>query len=178
MSLSLKDQLLKAGLAKKPAAKQAKKKKQPQVAKKNRNKPSEVQLRTQRAMLDKAKKDKRLNEQRQAEAAAKAKFAQIKQLVDSAKLDRKEGETPYSFTLKKKVKKIYVTDEQQKQLSRDQIVIISMGNEAFELVPKTVANKIAERDAKYVVNNTDSKTVEPSEDDPYADYQIPDDLTW
>ena len=38
MSLSLKDQLLKAGLAKKPAAKQAKKKKQPQVAKKNRNK--------------------------------------------------------------------------------------------------------------------------------------------
>jgi len=178
MSLSLKDQLLKAGLAKKPAAKQAKKKKPPQVAKKNRNKPSEVQLRTQRAMLNKAKKDKRLNEQRQAEAAAKAKFAQIKQLVDNAKLDRKDGETPYSFTLKKKVKKIYVTDEQQKQLSRDQIVIISMGNEAFELVPKTVAKKIAERDAKYVVNNTNSEVVASDEDDPYADYQIPDDLTW
>ena len=178
MSLSLKDQLLKAGLAKKPAAKQAKKKKQPQVAKKNRNKPSEVQLRTQRAMLDKAKKDKKLNEQRQAEAAAKAKFAQIKQLVDGSKLDRKEGETPYSFTLKKKVKKIYVTDEQQKQLSRDQIVIISMGNEAFELVPKTVAAKIAERDAKYVVKNTNVDTSAPAEDDPYADYQTPDDLTW
>ncbi|MFT4634572.1 MAG: hypothetical protein ACI854_002048 [Arenicella sp.] len=178
MSLSLKDQLLKAGLAKKAVAKPAKKKKQPQVAKKNRNKPSEVQLRTQRAMLDKAKKDKRLNEQRQAEAAAKAKFAQIKQLVDSAKLDRKDGETPYSFTVKKKVKKIYVTDEQQKQLSRDQIVLISMGNEVFELVPKAVATKIAERDVKYVVNNSNTEAAAPDQDDPYADYQIPDDLTW
>ncbi len=178
MSLSLKDQLLKAGLAKKPTAKPPKKKKQPQVAKKNRNKPSETQLRTQRAMLDKAKKDKRLNQQREAEAAAKAKFAQIKQLVDSAKLDRKDGETPYSFTLKKKVKKIYVTEEQQKQLSRDQIVIISLGNEAFELVPKTVAQKIAERDAKYVVQNITTESAKADEEDPYADYQIPDDLTW
>lgn len=178
MSLSLKDQLLKAGLAKKATAKPAKKKKPPQVAKKNRNKPSEAQLRTQRAMLNKAKKDKKLNEQRQAEATAKAKFAQIKQLVDGSKLDRKDGETSYSFTLKKKVKKIYVTDDQQKQLSRDQIVIISMGNEAFELVPKAVAQKIAERSAKYVIENTNTQEAAPDENDPYADYQIPDDLTW
>lgn len=178
MSLSLKEQLLKSGLAKKTAKQPQKKNKQPQVAKKQRNKPSEATLRTQRAMLDKAKKDKRLNEQRQIEAAAKAKFAQIKQLVDGSKLDRKDGETPYSFTLKKKVKKIYVTDEQQKQLSRDQIVIISLGNEAYELVPKAVAQKISERDAKYVVQNTNIESSPPAEDDPYADYQIPDDLTW
>ncbi len=178
MSLSLKDQLLKAGLAKKPDQQPKKKKKQPQVAKKKRNKPSESTLRTQRAMLNKAKKDKRLNEQRQAEAVAKAKRAQIKQLVDGSKLDRKDGETPYSFTVKKKVKKIYVTDEQQKQLSRDQIVIISLGNEAFELVPKTVAQKIAERDAKVVIKNTNVESTPAAEDDPYADYQIPDDLTW
>jgi len=178
MSLSLKDQLLKAGLASKPKAKPAKKKKPQQVAKKQRKQTSETTLRAQRAMLDKAKKDKRLNEKRQAEALAKAKFAEIKQLVDSAKLDRKEGETPYSFTLKKKIKKIYVTDEQQKQLSRDQIVIISLGNESFELVPKTAAKKIAERDAKYVIENTNIDRLENTDDDPYADYQIPDDLTW
>lgn len=178
MSLSLKDQLLKAGLAKKPKAKPQKKKKQPQVAKKQRKQTSEATLRAQRAMLDKAKKDKRLNEQRQAEALAKAKFAEIKQLVDGAKLDRKDGETSYSFTLKKKVKKIYVTEEQQKQLSRDQIVIISLGNEAFELVPKAAALKIAERDAKYVVKNTNTDSSASKDDDPYADYQVPDDLSW
>lgn len=178
MSLSLKDQLLKSGLAKKPSAKPVKKKKPPQVAKKQRKQASESTLRTQRAMLDKAKKDKKLNEQRQAEAVAKAKFAQIKQLVDGSKLSRKDGETPYSFTLKKKVKKLYVTEEQQKQLSRDQIVIVNLGNEIFELVPKTVALKIAERSPKYVIEN-DTKAEQTSvEDDPYADYQIPDDLSW
>ena len=76
------------------------------------------------------------------------------------------------------MKKIYVTDEQQKQLTRDQIVIISMGNEAFELVPKAVAEKIAERDSKLVVKNTNTSANETDKDDPYADYQIPDDLTW
>ena len=178
MSLSLKDQLLKSGLAKKPAAKPAKKKKPPQVAKKQRKQASEATLRAQRAMLDKAKKDKKLNEQRQIEAAAKAKFAQIKQLVDGSKLSRKDGETPYSFTLKKKVKKRYGTEEQQKLLSRDQIVIVSLGDEIFELVPKAVATKIAERNSKYIVENNVKADSTPAEDDPYADYQIPDDLSW
>jgi len=178
MSLSLKDQLLKAGLAKKPAAKPAKKKKPPQVAKKQRKQTSESTLRAQRAMLDKAKKDKKLNEKRQADAAAKAKFAQIKQLVNGSKLERKDGETPYSFTLKKKVKKIYVTEDQQKQLSRDQIVIIALGDETFELVPKTVGQKIAERDPKVVIENSKPESAPAAEDDPYADYQIPDDLSW
>ena len=129
-------------------------------------------------MLDKAKKDKKLNEQRQAEAAKKQLAAQIKQLVDGSKLDRSEGETSYSFTFKKKIKSIYVTPEQQKQLSRDQVVIISLGDERFELVPKMVAEKIAERDAKSVIKNDTVSSTEQAKDDPYADYQIPDDLVW
>ena len=176
---SLKDQLLKAGLApKKDKKPQAKKKKAPTKAKKHRNATSESTLRAQRAMLDKAKKDKKLNEKRQAEAAKKALAAQIKQLVDGSKLDRADGETAYHFTYKKKVKSIYVTTEQQLQLSRDQIVIIATGVESFEVVPKLVAEKIAERDASSVIkNDAPVETVAP-EDDPYSDYEIPDDLVW
>ncbi len=177
MSNSLKDQLLKAGLVKKKDVKKQPKKKAPQVAKKNRKKPSENTLRTQRAMLDKAKKDKKLNDRKRAEAERKALFAQIKQLVFSSKVDRKEGETAYNFTFSKKVKTIYVTEEQHKQLSKDQLVIISLGDDVFEVVPKVVASKIAERDAKRVVVNEQSAD-SPAEDDPYADYQIPDDLKW
>lgn len=177
MSNSLKDQLLKAGLVKKNDVKKQAKKKAPQVAKKNRNKPSEHTLRTQRAMLDKAKKDKKLNETKKAEALRKAIFAQIKQLVNGSKVDRKSGETPYNFTFSKKVKTIYVTSEQHAQLSKDQLVIIALGDDLFELVPKVVANKIAERDAARVVKNKQS-TATPAEDDPYADFEIPDDLMW
>lgn len=174
---TLKDQLLKAGLVKKNDVKKTPKKKAPTQAKKNRNKASEQTIRTQRAMLDKAKKDKRLNEQRKIEAERKALQAQIKQLVDASKLDRREGELSYSFTHKKKIKSIYVTEDQQKQLSRDQISIVCLEGALFELVPKKAAEKIAQRDAKCVIKNQPSKS-DAAEDDPYADYQIPDDLTW
>lgn len=175
---SLKDQLLKAGLVKKKNTQKAPKVKPPKQAKKNRGKPSDATLRTQRAMINKAKKDKALNQQRKIEAEKKALAAQIKQLVDGSKLDRSEGEISFNFMLHKKVKKLYVTEEQQKQLSRDQIVIVVLENERFELVPKAVASKIAERDASCVVENKVEKTVGLNEDDPYADYQIPDDLVW
>lgn len=174
---SLKDQLLKAGLVKKAEVKRTPKKKAPTQAKKNRNKASEATLRAQRAMLDKAKKDKALNERRRLEAEKKARQAQVKQLVDSAKLERREGETPYNFTFKKKVKTIYVTAEQHKQLSKDQLAIVAMTKEIFELVPKKVAEQIAQRDASYIVK-IEYSTTTPSENDPYADYQIPDDLVW
>ncbi len=180
MSNSLKDQLLKAGLVSKNKAQKQKKKKAPQVAKKNRNKPSENTLRTQRQMLDKAKKDKKLNEERRKEAERKALLAQIKQLVNGSKVDRKDGETAYNFTFDKKVKTIYVTDEQHKQLSKDQLVIVALDGEVFEVVPKIVATKVAERDAARVIQNVqnEQKGDAPAEDDPYADYQIPDDLMW
>lgn len=174
---SLKDQLLKAGLVKQHQAKTAPKKKAPTQAKKNRNKVSEQTLRTQRAMLDKAKRDKKLNQQRKAEAERKALQAQIKQLVDSSKLDRKDGDTAYNFTHQKKVKTIYVTQAQQKLLARDQIVIVCLEGALFDLVPKKVAEKIAQRDPQRVIKNTATET-SAAEEDPYANYKIPDDLVW
>lgn len=177
MSNSLKDQLLKAGLVKQQDVKKKPKKKAPQVAKKNRKKPSENALRTQRAMLDKVKKDKKLNEKRRLEVERKALFAQIKQLVNGSKVDRKDGEKAYNFTFNKKVKTIYVTDEQHAQLSKNQLIIVHLDNDVFELVPKVVAAKITERDQSRVVLNEQSEST-LNEDDPYADYQIPDDLTW
>ena len=46
-----------------------------------------------------------------------------------------------------------------------------------ELVPRVIADKIAERDPSLVVrvNKTGTGT---AEDDPYAAFQVPDDLMW
>jgi len=47
----------------------------------------------------------------------------------------------------------------------------------YELVPKDVAEKIKQRNEKRVVIfevDDDSK----DENDPYADYEVPDDLVW
>ena len=48
----------------------------------------------------------------------------------------------------------------------------------FELVPVEVARKIAERDPETVIDLPDQDDSASAEDDPYADYKIPDDLTW
>jgi len=98
-------------------------------------------------------------------------------VVNGSKVDRKDGEKTYNFTFGKKVKTIYVTDDQHAQLSKDQLVIIHLDNDVFELVPKVVATKISERDAARVVLNEQADST-PKEDDPYADYEIPDDLMW
>jgi len=175
---SLKEQLLKAGLVTKKETHPKAKNKAPTKPKKKRKATSESALRAQRAMLDKAKKDKRLNEQRKAEAEKKQIAAQIKQLVDGSKLDREKGETAFHFTFKKKIKSIYVTEQQQKQLSLDQVAIVCVNSEIFELVPKTVASKIAERDPNSVIKNKSDSESESSHAAPYADYEIPDDLNW
>ena len=56
------------------------------------------------------------------------------------------------------------------------LVIVCQGG-ATELVPRVIADKIAERDAKLVVRVNKSST-QVDEDDPYAAFQIPDDLMW
>lgn len=175
---SLKDQLLAAGLTDKQSHKNARKKKQPTAAKKNRGGLSESAKLADKARLEKAQRDKELNQQRQLEADKTARIAQIKQLVEKSKIDRENANIAYSFTLDKKIRKLYVSAEQQSQLARGQICIVTLSTEKFELVPKVVADKIAQRDATYLIHNLVKESDQVDQDDPYADYQIPDDLIW
>lgn len=175
---SLKDQFLKAGLTDKQSVKDARKqKKQPQKPKSARGESSRSAKLAEQTLRDKAVKDKQLNQQRQLETEKKAQLAQIKQLVASSLIDRTDGELAYNFTSAGKVKKIYVTEDQQKQLSMNQIAIICLATDTFELVPNKVAEKIAQRDASFVIVSDDAEQ-DIQGDDPYADYQIPDDLIW
>ena len=122
-------------------------------------------------------KDRQINQKNQQEAERKAILAQIKQLVETSRLSRDGGEQPYQFAHSKKIKKIYVTDEQQRRLVAGQLAIVVL-DELYELVPLKVAEKIAQRDESYVVVVNQASSDQPAEDDPYADYQIPDDLMW
>ena len=175
---SLKDQFLKAGLSSKQSAQGGKKNKQPTLSKKARQAASQSSLQAEQAMRDKAQRDKELNLQRQQQAEQKAQQAQIKQLVETSKCDREGGEHAYHFTFAKKVKTLYITEPQQTQLARQQIAIVQLSDQRFELVPKVVADKIAQRDASCIIVNQAKAPAETDQDDPYADYQIPDDLVW
>lgn len=177
---SLQDQLLKAGLAdeKKLKAHQKEKKKQRKQQPKGAVQQDETKLRAQKAREEKAERDRQLNQQRNEEARRKAIAAQIRQLVESNRLDRNRCDTDYQFVHGKKIKKILVDDTMTDQLSRGRLAVVFV-DERYEVVPEPVARKIQERDeAAVVVLHERAQQADQDEDDPYAGYEIPDDLMW
>ncbi len=181
---SLQEQLLKAGLVdqkKLERAEQAKNRRAKSVRKKHGKKVAKPDPARRQAQDKKAQRDRELNRKRQQQAELKQRAAQAKQLIDVNKLDRSKGESPYGFAYRGKVKKIYVTGEQRDQLVAGQLAIVTcVTNEGrrFELVPRAAAEKIRERDETFVVDLGQPAEPGPDENDPYADYQVPDDLIW
>ena len=177
--MSLQDQLLKAGLIDEKKAHKIKKNKHKQVKQKQKNKietTDETKLATQQAQTEKVERDRQLNLQRKAEAERKAVAAQIRQLVEMNRQTGNEGDIDYSFTDGTLVKRMVVTGTQLKQLGNGRLCIIKL-DEHYELIPTLVAEKIKLRDeSTQILSNQTTET--PDEDDPYADFQVPDDLMW
>lgn len=177
---SIRDQLLTAGLTDEKSVKNVRQQKQRQIKKpkKARGAAREITRQVEQAQRDKASRDKELNRLRQMEVEKKAQLAQIRQLIDTSKIDRTEHDVAYHFTMDGKVKSIHVTSEQRKQLAQNQIAIVIYTGDHVELVPRVVAEKIAQRDASRIIENKTEQPNTSAEDDHYADYQIPDDLVW
>jgi uncharacterized protein len=176
--VSLADQLLKAGLVDKNKAKQAhqEKSKQKKVERRTGTQTvDEARLAAQEAQRKQAERARELNAQRDAEMKQKAIAAQIAQMVQQNRQPKGNGDIAYHFTHGTKVDRIYVSAAVQQHLVAGRLVIVCLAG-ATELVPKVIADKIAERDPNIVVRVNKSAVVE--EDDPYADFKIPDDLMW
>lgn len=175
MAISLKDQLLKAGLADNKRARQADHAKR--QAAKGKPDADNAALAVQRAREAQLEKDREANRQRVLQQEQKAITAQIRQLIESHRIERKGGELSYQFSDERKVKKIVVTEPQQYQLIHGHIAIVRL-QDKYELVPTAIAEKIRQRDPAYIVLLNTRQTTTVDADDPYADYQIPDDLMW
>ena len=181
MGNSLQDQLLKAGAASKQQAQKAggaRRKKQKQSNKNAAVSVEESAVLAEQAQAEKIGRDRELNQKKQQEVERKAIAAQIRQLIEMNRLSRDDGETPYNFVDEKNVRKIFVSEELHAQLGAGILSIVKLGD-SYEVVPTIVANKISERDPAVVIarSASDSDTGN-AEDDPYANYQVPDDLIW
>lgn len=179
---SLQDQLLKAGLIDPKKAKQAnkEKRKEANVARRsNEEQVDEIKVSAEQARAEKAERDRELNRQRDLELQQKAIAAQIKQLIENhrQKKGAGEGDVEYNFTDGKLIKKIRVSKTVQEQIVRGVLAVVKLG-EGYELVPRIVADKIAQRDESAIVVANTKSAQQVEEDDPYKDYVIPDDLMW
>ena len=176
--LTLQEQLLKAGLVS-----SKKMEKVQRTAKKSR-----VQSREARAAVEENKKaqlerDKQLSEQQKQAALSKEYKAQVKQLIEMNRITDAKGDIGFNFTDGNVIKKIYVDKTTQSQLISGRLAIArllvdSNGESEYAIIPASVADKIAQRDAGSIVLNSVLSQEEQDEEDPYADFKVPDDLMW
>ena len=179
MSISLRDQLLKAGLVNEKQAKQAGKQKQKEqrLVHKGQIELDDTQQRlAQEAKAEKIKRDQELNRQQQEKVEQKARAAQIKQLIEISRLPKLTTEDYYNFVDDKKVKRLSVNTLMRNKLASGSLAIVQHAG-GYEVIPREAALKIQERDPRRIVL-LNTPTEAPDEDDPYAAYQVPDDLMW
>lgn len=208
MSSSLRDQLVKAGLATNAQAKQAEKQQAAARRKKKGGKKGDTggkkgdaagqaaerpddpavvaKARARQIRAEKASRDKALAKVRNEKAAERARRAEIKQLVtqhDQRPAKAAEDDVAYNFAHGKKIKRIYLPQALVDALSAGRLVIVN-NDGRYHLVASDVAGKIRARDPKWIVaahdSGKDAKAGDSaSADDAYYEkFQVPDDLDW
>jgi len=180
MNNPFQDQLLKAGLVTKKQVQKAKQdqtRKNKQQHSKKQKTVNETGLKAQQAAAEKTRRDRELNKRKEEQARQKATSIEINQLITNNCIARDEScEIIYNFEHNKKVKRIYINAEMKQQIIQGKAGIARIEGR-YELVPKTIAEKIQQRNAKRIVLYEEDKQG-ADENDPYSDYQVPDDLTW
>lgn len=186
--LSLQEQLLKSGLVTAAQARTAKSDKHKQVQQQRHNNVQVVdegKRMVQQALAEKAERDKELNRLKQEQEEKKQNVAQIRQLIETHRIaidenaiEEYDDSQAYHFTDQNKVKKLFVPKAMRDQISEGKLAIVRL-RKHYDLVPAEIAGKIRERDPSCIIvwNDASAAPVE-NNDDPYAQYQIPDDLVW
>ncbi len=183
MSLSLREQLLKAGLVSEKQAKQAERATSDQrhrQARAGQRAPAPPPDRAaQQAQAAKLLRDQELNRKQQEKAARRARAAELRQLVEQLRVPRPESDDYFNFVDGGKIHRIQVTPELRARLVAASLVIVRYDGR-YDLVPAEAVERIRERHAEAIVAGSpaDAPAAAPTEDDPYKDFVVPDDLTW
>lgn len=180
--MSLREQLLAAGLVTQKQVEQAEKSKSQQHHKEKKaapKAPPPKQLTpAEKAQIAKAERDKELNRKKEEKAARRARAIAINQLVEQNRVPRVEDENPefYNFVEGGKIHRIAIKDDTRDRILRGDLLVARYRG-FFALVTKEGAEKIRAIDPNAVVETkAETKTVD--DNDPYKDFVVPDDLKW
>jgi hypothetical protein len=180
MAKSIQEQMLKMGLVNKQQANKAKKEKSKKTKQQNNSKTvtaDQIKQQAQRALAEKTERDRQLNLQHKERAEQKAIQAQIKELIKLNRLpEEKDGEA-YNFTDHTKIKTVYISGAVRDQITRGRLAVVSLEGK-YSIVSQQVAEKIQQRDKTVVVVLNEKVQQSKDENDPYADFEVPDDLMW
>jgi uncharacterized protein YaiL (DUF2058 family) len=178
MANSLQEQLVKAGLA---SAEQARKSRTGKRKDRKQGKPQgdPVRRAAEQRRQEQAERGRALNEKRDAERVEKETRLRIRDMVLEASLNDAKADVAYNVLHGAKVRKIYVTEPQRASLAAGTLAVATARGR-HHVIALEVADKIAELMPGYYVFRADKDATAqvPAEDDPYAEYTVPDDLVW
>lgn len=178
----LQEQLLKAGLVKKAKVDEVAREQNKARHGKGPSHSTDIQREAERVRADKAERDRALAAQRKAKSHIVELASQARQIIEDKKVPR-AGEMEYRFTADGAIRTLLVNEDLRRQLSSGALVVARLGDR-YELLPRAAADKVRERDASMIVLDHGQHTgaesaASTSEDDAYyAQFQVPDDLTW
>ena len=180
MGKTLLDQLKKTGLVDSKKARQIKKEQHTKKKKKKGkggNQTSAIQKEALKYQADKKAKDKALNQKKREEEQKRSHQAQLKQLIENKRISEKDGDIRFHFSDGSKVERLHVTEKTQEQLTGGQLGIVKWQNQ-YHIIPKDVAQKIQQQEPAALLFLSDGEKTSKTNDDPYAQYTVPDDLMW
>ncbi|QUM76506.1 DUF2058 domain-containing protein [Moritella sp. 24] len=177
---SLQEQLLKAGLADEKKAKKIRKEKNKTnkaVRKNQQNADTSLQDEIKVQKNEQAKLDAERNRVIQEQIELKSEHGKVKQMIQQLHITDVAGETAFNYVLDNKVKTLSVDKITYNALTKGQIGLCVLEGKPY-IMPSIAIEKIKAVDEAYVLVLNENTATEIEEDDPYADFQIPDDLMW
>ena len=182
MSKSLSDQLLGLGLVDEKKAKQTAHEKRVKKTKKKKSKapagPSTEVLTAEAhaaQLAEKAAKDKALEAERKAVREKAERLAQARDIIKNQGVLAKGDDKKYRFTHGKKIKEFWVASADFERLAKGLVGAVQLDKRWYLIEPEAY-QQIAQRAPDLVMFMAEPEQVDP--DDPYAGFQIPDDLDW
>lgn len=184
MAKSLQEQLLQSGAAKPKQAKKARREKaqSEKAARRAGKTPAEQQELARQVAQAEARKrehDRQLNAEQKAQREARELDHSVAQIISrnrvaSAADDR--DSVAYSYTIATHIHRIEVSDSQRRDLAAGRLAV-ARHRDSAALVPRSVAQRLMEKIPEQVWLVC-AEEESPDADDPYAEYQVPDDLMW
>jgi uncharacterized protein YaiL (DUF2058 family) len=175
MADSLQDQLLALGLAKDKPRKPAKNRPKKPAKRRTKagNPPGEMSL--DKAWALREKEEKRSAEQRRARKIEEDRKRReinkaIKALVEPHRANRADAEVARNFLYRERIRKVYVTPEQNKALASGELGLVYLSG-GYHLLAAEHVEAVRKIAADHVV---DLGGDEPEEEE----FPVPDDLVW
>ena len=180
MRTPLQEQLLKAGLAKKHKVAEAVREQARQRHGKSPAVGGLEKVDTQRLQAERAERDRALSAERNAQARANELRAQVRQIVETHRVER-EGEIAYGFNDDGKIRNVLVNEVLRAQLAKG-VLVIARHDQGYELIPRAAAEMVYERGGAIVLDHGRDEAGGAQnggdDDEFYKQFSVPDDLIW